>query len=171
MAKGLLIVSLVVAVAVAGLPGQALANIVWPALIAETKISSFPIIALSLFIEFWFFKWLFKLEVKDATLYTLAANGVSAVLGIFLRPLSGIAYEFSLGLIINWLFNWGTFNPVAWFFVPIIAGAVNAILELATIRVIWQRKINKRNYALTWAINTATAALATLWVILYPPPV
>ncbi len=159
-------VIIVLAVLALGLPSEALANVVWPALYVETKISSIPIIALSLLAELWFFKWLFKLDFKEAFLYALAANVVSGVLGIVLRPLSGIAYEISLGLLINWLFDWGTFNPVAWFFVPVIAGALNAILELGTIRLIWKKRITRRNYYLTWAINTATAALATIWVIL-----
>jgi hypothetical protein len=145
------------------------ANVVWPALYTETKVSSFPIIGLSLLLEYLFFKWLFKLGFKHAVYYTLAANTVSGVLGLFLRPLSGIAYELSLGMLVNSLFHWGTFNPVAWFFVPIIGGALNGILELLTIRLIWKQKITKRNYLLTWGINTLTVAIATIWVILYPP--
>ncbi len=150
-------------------PAVAQADIVWPALYTETKVSSFPIIGLSLLLEYLFFKWLFKLEFKHAIYYTLVANIVSGILGLFLRPLSGIAYELSLGMLVNWLFHWGTFNPVAWFFVPIIGGALNGILELLIIRIIWKRKITKRNYLLTWGINTLTVAIATIWVIMYPP--
>jgi hypothetical protein len=150
-------------------PAIAQANIVWPALYTETKVSSFPIIGLSLLLEYLFFKWLFKLDVKQAIYYTLVANIVSGILGLFLRPLSGIAYELSLGMLVNWLFHWGTFNPVAWFFVPIIGGALNAILELLAIRVIWKHKITKKNYFLTWGINTFTVSIAVAWVLIYPP--
>jgi len=151
------------------LPTLAHADIVWPALYAETKVSSFPIITLSLLIEYYFFKWLFKLDVKQAVFYTLAANIFSGIVGLFLRPLSGIVYELSLGIVINWLFNWGTFNPVAWFFVPITGGAINSILELGIIRIIWKEKITKKNYYLTWLINIFTISIATIWVIFYPP--
>lgn len=145
------------------------ADVVWPALFAETKISSFPIITLSLLIEYIFFKWLFQLKIKKAIYYTFIANIASGFLGLFIRPLSGIAYEFSLGVLINWLFNWGTFNPIAWFTVPIIGGAINAILELLVIKIIWKHKITKRNYFFTWGINTITVAIATIWVIINPP--
>ena len=151
------------------LPAIARANVVWPALYTETKMSSVPIIALSLVIEFWFFRWLLKLNYKESIIYTLVANTVSGLIGLFLRPLSGIAYEVSLGAIVNWLFNWGTFNPIAWFFVPIIGGAINAFLELLTIRLLWKKKISKNNYLLTWGINTITVAIATIWVIVNPP--
>lgn len=150
-------------------PSVTYANMVWPALYTETKVSSLPIILLSLVIEFFFFKWLFKIDIKKAIYYTIVANIASGIIGLFLRPLSGIAYELSLGAIVNWLFDWGTFNPVAWFFVPIIGGAINAFLELQTIRLIWKHKIDKKNYFLTWIINTVTVAIATTWVVLYPP--
>jgi hypothetical protein len=150
-------------------PSVTYANVVWPALYTETKVSSVSIILLSLVIEFFFFKWLFKLDIKKAIYYAILANIASGVFGLVLRPLSGIAYEFSLGLIVNSLFNWGTFNPVAWFFVPIFGGATNAFLELLTIRLIWKHKINKKNYFLIWIINAITVAVATIWVVLYPP--
>ena len=151
------------------LPSVAHANIVWPALVAETKVSSLQIIALSLLIEYWFFKWLFQIDTKQAILYTMAANISSGILGLFLRPLSGIAYELSLGMIVYWLFNWGSFNPIAWFFVPITGGAINSVLELGTIRIIWKRKITKRNFYLTWMINAFTVAIATAWAVICPP--
>jgi hypothetical protein len=151
------------------LPTIVRADFVWPALFAETKISSFPIIALSLLIEYIFFKWLFQLKIKQAVYYTFVANLASGAIGLFVRPLSGIAYELSLGTLVNWLFNWGTFNIVAWFLVPIIGGAINAILELLVIKIIWKHKITKRNYFLTWGINTVTVAIATIWVIITPP--
>ncbi len=86
-------------------PMVAKANVVWPALYTETKLYSFPIIILSLVIEFLFFKWLFELKRKNAIIYTLVANTASGVIGLFVRPLSGIAYEVSLGAVVNWLFN------------------------------------------------------------------
>ncbi len=151
------------------LPCTLCANIVWPALYTESKVSSVPIILLSLIIEFFFFKWLFKLNVRKAVYYTVVANTVSGIFGLFLRPLSGIVWEVSLGMAMMWLFDWGTFNPVTWFSVPILGGVVNAFLELLTIRIVWKQKINKRNYFLTWGINLITVAIATVWVVLYPP--
>lgn len=150
-------------------PAVAFANMVWPALYAETKISSIPIILLSLVIEFFFFKRLFKIDAKSAFYYTIAANAASGLAGLFLRPLSGIVWELSLGMIVMKTFSWGTFNPVAWFFVPIIGGAVNAYLELLAIKIAWKHEISRKNYLLTWIINIITVAAATAWVLLKPP--
>lgn len=150
-------------------PTAAYADVVWPALYAETKISSLPIIGISLLLEYWFFKWLFSINYKNALLYTVTANLASGIMGLLARPLSGIAYELSLGMLVNWLFSWGTFNPVAWFFVPIFGGAVNAGIELGTVRLIWKQRINKKRFFLTLFINAITVGIATVWVIIHPP--
>ena len=145
------------------------ANVIWPALYAEEKITSIPIIAFSLIVEFLFFKWLFKINYKEAIVYTIVANLLSGIAGFFLRPFFGLVWEVSFALLITKLFNWGTFNPVTWLFVPIIGGAINAFLELLAIRLIWKQKFTKRNYYLTWGINIVTVALAVIWVLLDPP--
>lgn len=145
------------------------ANVTWPALYAEEKITSIPIIAFSLIVEFLFFKWLFKINNKEAIYYALIANLVSGIAGFFLRPFFGLVWVAIFDLQISKflrLLNWGTFNPVSWFLVPIIGGAINAFLELLAIRLIWKHKFTKRNYYLTWGVNIVTVALAVLWVIL-----
>ena len=142
---------------------------VWPALYTETKVSALPIIGLSLVLEYLAIRHFFKRTVKESILGTAIANLVSGLLGTILRPLSGIAYELSLGMLINWAFGRGTFNPVAWFFVPIVGGAVNAIVELFTLKLIWKMKLKKENLFTLWAVNWFTVGIATLWVVLYPP--
>lgn len=146
-------------------PLFAFANVIWPAYIAEEKILSLPIIAISLLIEYFFFKYLFHINTKKALYYTLVANAMSTLLGVVLRPLSGIVWEISLGLLVTQIFDWGTFNPITWISVPILGGAVNALLELLTIRVIGKQKFSTKNYVFTWGINTITIALATVLAI------
>jgi len=126
------------------LPAVAYGNVVWPALYTETKVSSLPIISLSLVLEYLVIRQLFKRSIKESVLYTITANIASGLIGLILRPLSGIAWELSLGMLVMWIFDWGTFNPVAWFFVPIIGGAVNASPELLTIKLIWKEKFTKK---------------------------
>lgn len=150
-------------------PSVAFANVVWPALYTETKINSIPIIGLSLLIEFYLYKWLFQLNYKKAFIVTIVANMVSGVIGLIGRPLSGLAYELSIGMLVNWLFDWGTFNPVAWCFVPVFSGSVNAIIELLAIRTIWKIKITKKTFLYALGANAITAAIATIWVVLQPP--
>ena len=152
-----------------GFVSSAHADVVWPALYAETKVSSFPIIALSLIIEGVVMRWLFRVDWKRAALYAVAANIASGLLGLFLRPLSGIVWELSLGAVVSLFFDWGTFNPVAWFFVPVIGGAVNSVIELFTIKILWKESFQKKNFFVLWLVNWVTVGMATIWVILYSP--
>lgn len=145
-----------------------IANVVWPALYAEAKVSSLPIVALSLVIEFFFFRRLFSLSVKNAVVYDLAANLASGLIGLIGRPLSGILYELTIGMLVMWLFDWGTFNPVTWVSVPIFGGALNAFIELFAIRMIWKHKITKRNFYWVWLANIITISIATAWVVMHP---
>lgn len=145
------------------------ADVVWPALYTETKVSSLPIIALSLCVEWVAIRWLFQIDWKKAAKYTFAANLVSGLLGLLLRPLSGIVWELSLGQIVMWLFDWGTFNPVAWFFVPVIGGVVNAWIELLTIKFFWKEPFRKKSFWGMWLANWVTVGIATIWVVVYPP--
>lgn len=146
------------------------ANVVWPALYVEARMNSIPIITASLVLEYFVYKYLFQLNVKKAVLYTLAANIVSGLVGIVLRPVSGLGYEFTVGILMERLFGWGTFNPLAWCFVPVIGGAINAALELLTIRLVWKNGITVRIFLIAWVINTITVAMATAWVLYDPPP-
>ena len=73
-----------------GFNATAVATVVWPALYTETKLSSFPIIALSLGIEYVVIRCLFQTNWKKTAAYTVIANLISGVLGLFLRPLSGM---------------------------------------------------------------------------------
>lgn len=145
-----------------------IANVVWPALYAENKVSSIPIIGLSLVIEFFFFRRLFNPNAKQAGFYTLAANLASGLVGLIGRPLSGLLYELTIGMLVMWIFDWGTFNPVTWISVPIFGGALNALLELLTIRIIWKHKLSKKNFYWMWLVNILTIGIATAWVVALP---
>jgi hypothetical protein len=68
-----------------------------------------------------------------------------------------------------WAFDWGTFNPIAWFFVPVIGGAINAALELLTLKLIWKERLSGKSFMALWVINWITVGLATIWVVLYTP--
>jgi len=145
-----------------------IANVVWPALYAEDAINSLPIIALSLVIEFFFFRRLFNISNKQALFYDLSANLASGLIGMVGRPLSGLLYEVTIGILVMRVFEWGTFNPIAWVAVPIFGGALNAILELLPIRLIWKHKITKGNFLWIWLANIITISLATAWIATHP---
>ena len=148
------------------IPSLASANLVWPALYAEAKVSSLPIILLSLVLEFFVIRVLFHRSVKVSALMTVAANIVSGLAGLFLRPLSGIVWEVSLGELVQQMFDWGTFNPIAWFFVPILGGGLNAFLELAVLGLIWKENFSLKNFFCLWAVNCFTVGIATTWAVI-----
>lgn len=145
-----------------------IANLVWPALYAEDKVSSIPIIGLSLVIEFFFFRRLFTLNSKQACHYAFAANLASGLVGLIGRPISGLLYELTIGMLVMWIFDWGTFNPVTWLSVPIFGGALNALLELLAIQIIWKRKLSMKNFYWVWLANILTVGIATAWVYATP---
>ncbi len=158
-------------VALLGTASTARGNVVWPALIAENKVNSIPIIALSLTLEYLVIRWLFAVDPRKAIVYTAVANLASGLLGMVLRPLTGIGWEITLGGLIQSVSGWGTFNPVTWVFVPILGGAVNTAIELGTIRLLWKEGFTTRRFLLLWAINGLTVGLATAWVIFDPPAI
>lgn len=86
-------------------PSVAYANIVWPALYTETKVSSVPIIFLSLVIEIFFFRLLFKINIKKAIYYAFFANAASGIIGFVLRPLSGLVWKHKINTK-NYFFTW-----------------------------------------------------------------
>lgn len=149
-------------------PVVVLGNLVWPALYAETKITSLPVIALGLILELFVIRALFNRSWKVSSIMVIAANLVSGLIGYILRPLSGLAWEVSVGPLLMRMFDWGTFNPVAWFFVPIIGGGINAVLELSTVTLVWKEKFSLKNLLVLWAINWTSVGIATLWVIISP---
>ena len=83
--------------------------------------------------------------------------------------MSGLLYEVTIGMVVMWLFDWGSFNPVAWCFVPVFGGALNALLEILAIRLIWKHKLNRKNFLWLWLANIITIAMATAWVVIDPP--
>ena len=80
----------------AGLPSAAMANVIFPALIVTGRMLAWWVIAVSLIVEFFFVKAAFRLSPANAAFATLAANGLSAALGVFAIPYLGLFFEFGL---------------------------------------------------------------------------
>ncbi len=139
----------------------------WAAVYAETKINSLPIVLISLLLEFLVIRKLFETPYNRALWYTLCANLVSGLAGLILRPLSGLLlWEMSLGVLLRFLTEWHTFNPIAWFSVAVIGGAVNAALELLTIKLLWKERFTKNKYLVLWLVNWITVGFAIIWILL-----
>jgi len=150
------------------LPATALANVVWPALYLETRLFSWWAIGIGLLVEFFFLRWLFGLSYKQAALADLSANAVSAVTGLVLIPVAGFLWELFPGSLINWVFDWGTFNPVTWLGTFLLACVVNALLEAIVYRTWFVRDLRFRSKQFVWLILvnaiSVGVAVASLWI-------
>jgi len=149
-------------------PVAAHANIVWPALYLETRLFSWWAIGLGLLIEFFFIKWLFGLSVQRTVIADVSANTVSSIAGIVLIPLAGIVWEVFPASVINWLFGWGTFNPVTWVATFVLGCLINAWLEGAVYRKWFAPSFRFKSKAFLWLLVangfSVGAAYISFWV-------
>lgn len=149
-------------------PGAAYANVVWPALYLETRLFTWWAISIGLIIESIFILWLFRLPVKKSVIAVVAANTVSAIAGILLIPLSGIAWELFPASIYKSMFEWGTFNPLTWAGTFGLACLINATIEGAIYRKWFVPKFRFRSINFIWIIFanafSVGAALVSIWL-------
>ncbi len=141
-------------------PKIALANIVWPALYLSSAFYTWWVIAIGVLVEYIAIQRLFKLSLLRTALVDLTANSISALLGLALIPLSGIAYEIFPGSLINWAFNWGTFNPISWASAIPLAASVNLLVEGLSMKLLFGLTLTKRARSILFATNLITVGLA-----------
>lgn len=151
------------------LPVSAYANVVWPALYLETRLFSWWAITIGLVVEYLFVRKLLPATPKQAIYATAAANAISAVLGIVLIPLAGIAWEVFPGLLFYYLLHMGTFNPITWGATFIIACIVNVVVEGFAYKKLFKLGFLFKSRLFFWFMlaNAASvgAAMASLVVI------
>jgi len=145
------------------LPVQA--DVVWPALYLETRLFSWWAIGLGLLIEFFFIWKIFSLSPKRALLADLAANAVSALLGVILIPLAGIAWEVFPGSVLYDLFKMGTFDLITWGITFVFACLINALLESYVLKRFFRLPFTKRTFSWLVLANGCSVgiAFASLW--------
>ncbi len=142
------------------LPSVALANLVWPAIYVTMGLVTWWVVAAGIAIETVGLGLLLKTSLAKSFLLAFSMNAVSAVLGVVLVPLAGIAYEVVPGLLINWLFSWGTFNPVAWVATFLLAAVINATVEGTVLSKGFAISLSRTHKLWLVALNFATVALA-----------
>lgn len=151
------------------IPGTAFADLVWPALYLETRLFSWWAITVGLAIEYLFIRKLFSLEPWRALKVDLTANLVSALAGMFLIPLAGVAWELFPGSLYMWLMDWGTFNPLTWGASFLLACITNAVLEALVIRRGFGLPLKFRSKRFAWLVvaNMASVgvACASIWMV------
>ena len=149
--------------------GGAEANVIWPAALLAGRMLSWWVIAASLLIEAMFVWQAFRLTPLKALLATIAANAVSAAIGLLAVPFLGIVLEASLqGSGIAVTINWNTFSPAGWIATLVIAVAFNLGIELLVYRFGFKLAIDRRAVLLIALANVVTAGLAMVSLDVVP---
>lgn len=145
----------------AGLPSAAMANVIFPALIVTGRMLAWWVIAASLIVEFFFVKAAFRLSPANAAFATLAANGLSAALGLFAIPYLGLFFEFGLYHTgVAGAIGWDTFSLAAWIVAFVLAVGFNLVIEIPVYRFGYRLKVGRREFLLIALANAITAGLA-----------
>lgn len=145
------------------------ADVVWPALFLEQRLFSWWAIGLGLLAEFFFVRWLTTLTVRQGIVADLSMNAASALLGIILIPLAGIAWELFPGSILYKIFDIGTFNPGTWTATFLFAVLINAALESLVLRLAFKQKTGKRVFWWLCVANSLSVGLAFGSLFVRPP--
>jgi hypothetical protein len=145
------------------------ADVIWPAMFLEQRLFSWWAIGLGLVVEFFFVRWLTTLSLPMSIVADLSMNAASALLGILLIPLAGIAWEFFPGMILYKVFDVGTFNPGTWAATFLFAVFINAALESLVLRFAFRQKVDKRVFWWLCVANSLSVALAFGSLFVRPP--
>ncbi len=151
-------------------PIAAQANVVWPALYLETRLFSWWAISVGLLVEYVFVRELLSASPLKALLATITANVASAILGILLIPLAGIAWEVFPGLLFYHVFNMGTFNPITWCATFIMACAINVALEGLVYKKVFKFGFIIKSRLFFWFMlaNAASVGIAAASLLVHP---
>jgi len=152
------------------LPTLLLANVVWPALFLEQRLFSWWAIGFGLLVEFFAIQKIFDLEKLESIIAVTVANTISTLLGVFLIPISGIAWEFFPAQFYNDIFGWGTFNPLTWIGTFLLASLVNAFVEGVAYKKIFKIELlfRSREFTYLFLANTLSASIAMMSLLLFP---
>ena len=145
-----------------------LADMIWPAAFLESRLLSAWIISAGLFIEYFFVWRVTSLGAWRAILADLAMNAVSTLLGMALIPLSGLAWEFFPGQFIYEWWHIGTFNPGTWVVTFCMAVLINAVLEMAVLRLGFQQSFGNSMFWWLCLANALSVGLAMASFLIYP---
>lgn len=143
------------------------ADVVWPALVLETRLLSVVSITVGLLVE-----WLalsfggFELSWKRAAIVDLVMNTVSTIAGIPLIPLLGLAWEVFPGQFLYKRYNLGTFNPGTWVATFVLATVATTFIEAAVVSWGFKITLGKRRFGVLCLANAVSVGVAfvTLWM-------
>ena len=126
-------------------------------------------IAIGLVVELFFVRWLTGFGWGKAVLADVAMNAASSLVGVFLIPIAGLAWEFSAGIALYKVFNIGTFNPITWAATFVVAVFVNSALEATVLRYGFKQRPFHRFFWWLSLANAFSVGIAVVSIFLNPP--
>lgn len=166
----------VVALVLSMLPGVALANMVWPALILEARLVSGWVIVASLVVEYAFARRLFALSSGRTAFAVAMANLFSTLIGWVLLPLVGLLEYWIIGDLLPGAIlgkmlgaKWEA-DPATWAAPFLTACVANAFLEGLVYEYGFNVGLRFRSRVFGWIIvaNAVTVTAALLSLALVP---
>ena len=146
-----------------------IANLVWPALYLVGRMTAIIPVVAGLIVEFVFLRHVTSLRGFSCIRADLAMNLASALLGILLIPIFGLAWEVVAAATIYPLFDVGTFHPATWAATALLAAVANAAIEGLVLRRFFGLILSRRFIVQLTAVNLVTVSLAFLSLHLDPP--
>ena len=142
----------------------ATADMVWPALLLESRIFTWWAIGLGLLIEFFFVRWLFTPSLRKALIATVIANAVSALAGVPLIPIVGFMWVF---FVYVGPVNGGNFNPIAWGATFLLACLITTGIEALVYRFGFKFRVGRREFFWLSVANSLSIGAALAGVFIY----
>lgn len=149
-----------VATALGAWPTAAYADVVWPALYAEQRLSSIPVILVGLLIETATLRYAFAMPWRRAATASFVVNAASALLGLVLIPLAGVVWEIFPGIILYRAFDLGTFNPITWTATFLLALTITTSVEVVCLKRLFHLAAERRTWRWWLFANSITVMMA-----------
>ena len=146
-----------------------LADVVWPALYLIDGLTKWWLIAAGVGVEALVLVALFNLKPVKAFTTSVVVNIASATCGAVTLAIAGIALEIFPGLIIQSIFDVGTFNWGTWITTCLAAVAISSSIELILIKA-WHRIALSRGRVASFVLaNAITVGVAMYYISRHPP--
>ena len=145
-----------------------LADVVWPSLYLSDRLFVWWIIGAGLIVEFYCIHRLTQASAQKSGLMTIAVNAISSAVGIIGIPVSGLVWELIAMFTIMPLFKWGTFNPITWLVSCGLAALLNALIETASLRLIFKVPWTKKVFWWLALANLVSVGMALVSIMVKP---
>ena len=139
-----------------------LADIIWPALFLESRLLSIWVIALGLFVEYFFVWRITNIGAIKSIWADLAMNAASTILGIILIPALGFVVALVPGELV------GTFSPITWAATFLMCVFLNAWIESLVLWKFFTQDIGKKQFWWLAVANALSVGFAFGSFLIYP---